>query len=223
MVQILPSIFGADILNIKDELKALESEHFDILHVDMMDGNFVTNIAFGPNQIKSIKEATNMIIDVHMMVQNPLDHLDSVIDTGADMISVHYESTTQIHYAIQKIKKANRKAGIVINPGTSEENLKYLLNDIDYILIMTISPGIPGQSFIEKSLEKIKNVKEMIGDRPIQIEIDGGVNDEIAQKAASQGADLIVVGGFLFKGSLTEQANKLKAGIKKEETEYGKL
>ena len=180
MAQILPSIFGADILRLKDEIEFLERENTAILHVDMMDGNFVSNIAFGPNQIGAMKKASKMMFDVHMMIDHPKDHLDDVIATGAEMISVHYESTPHIHNMIQRIKKAGRKAGVVLNPGTPESVLEYLLDDIDYVLIMTINPGTPGQTFIEKSLEKIANLKKMIGSRPIQIEVDGGVNDVIA-------------------------------------------
>lgn len=123
-----------------------------------------------------------MTFDVHMMLANPERHIDDVINTGAEMISVHYESTPHVHFILQKIKKAGRKAGVVINPGTPESVLEYLLDDIDYILIMTINPGQPGQTFIEKSLEKIKKTREMIAGRHIQIEVDGGVNLEIAKK-----------------------------------------
>lgn len=214
MAQILPSIFGADIMSLDDEIKFLEEENTQILHVDMMDGNFVSNIAFGPNQIAAMKKESDMVFDVHMMVQNPKDHLDDVIATGAEMISVHYESTPHIHNMMQRIRKAGRKAGVVINPATPESVLEYLLDDIDYILVMTINPGTPGQSFIEKSLEKIANVKKMIGDRPIQIEVDGGVNDVIAKRVAEAGTDLIVVGGFLFSDDAKEQYKKLRQAIK---------
>ena len=195
MAEILPSIFGADILRLKEEIAFLESENTSILHVDMMDGNFVSNIAFGPNQIAAMKKASGMTIDVHMMVSHPKDHLDDVIATGAEMISVHYESTPHIHNMIQRIKKAGRTAGVVLNPGTPESVIKYLLDDIDYVLVMTINPGTPGQSFIGKSLEKISNLKEMIGNRSIRIEVDGGMDDVISRQAAEAGADWIVVGG----------------------------
>ncbi|HBM7351625.1 TPA: ribulose-phosphate 3-epimerase, partial [Klebsiella oxytoca] len=143
MAQILPSIFGADILRLQDEIKFLEAENTEILHVDLMDGTYVSNIAFGPNQIAAMKKASSMTFDVHMMLANPERHVDDVIKTGAEMISVHYESTPHVHYIIQKIKKAGRKAGVVLNPGTPETVLEYLLDDIDFILIMTINPGQP--------------------------------------------------------------------------------
>lgn len=214
MAEILPSIFGADILRLKDEIDFLESERTSILHVDMMDGNFVSNIAFGPNQIAAMKKASEMVFDVHMMVDHPKDHLDDVIATGAEMISVHYETTPHIHNMIQRIKKAGRKAGVVLNPGTPASVIEYLLDDIDYVLVMTINPGTPGQSFIEKSLEKIRDLKKMIGERPVQIEVDGGINDVIARQVKEAGAELIVVGGFLFGENPKERYHTLCDAIK---------
>jgi len=211
MAQILPSIFGANILSLQDELHFLEDENTEILHVDLMDGTFVNNIAFGPNQISAMKKASKMTFDVHMMLANPERHIDDVINTGAEMISVHYESTPHVHFILQKIKKAGRKAGVVINPGTPESVLEYLLDDIDYILIMTINPGQPGQTFIEKSLEKIRKTREMIAGRHIQIEVDGGVNLEIAEKVQEAGADLIVVGGALFNDNPKASYQALKS------------
>lgn len=211
MAQILPSIFGANILSLQDELRFLEEENTEILHVDLMDGTFVNNIAFGPNQISAMKKASKMTFDVHMMLANPERHIDDVINTGAEMISVHYESTPHVHFILQKIKKAGRKAGVVINPGTPESVLEYLLDDIDYILIMTINPGQPGQTFIEKSLEKIKKTREMIAGRHIQIEVDGGVNLVIAEKVQEAGADLIVVGGALFNDNPKASYQALKS------------
>ncbi|NIG13597.1 ribulose-phosphate 3-epimerase [Pantoea sp. VS1] len=213
MAQILPSIFGANILRLQDEIRFLEEENTEILHVDLMDGTYVSNIAFGPNQISAMKKASKMIFDVHMMLANPERHIDDVINTGAEMISVHYESTPHVHFILQKIKKAGRKAGVVINPGTPESVLEYLLDDIDYILIMTINPGQPGQIFIEKSLEKIRNTRNMIADRNIQIEVDGGVNLDIAKKVQEAGADLIVVGGALFNDNPKTSYQALKAAM----------
>ncbi|WP_406887523.1 ribulose-phosphate 3-epimerase [Serratia marcescens] len=211
MAQILPSIFGANILSLQDELRFLEEENTEILHVDLMDGTFVNNIAFGPNQISAMKKVSKMTFDVHMMLANPERHIDDVINTGAEMISVHYESTPHVHFILQKIKKAGRKAGVVINPGTPESVLEYLLDDIDYILIMTINPGQPGQTFIEKSLEKIRKTREMIAGRHIQIEVDGGVNLEMARKVQEAGADLIVVGGALFNDNPKASYQALKS------------
>ncbi|WP_058911380.1 ribulose-phosphate 3-epimerase [Entomohabitans teleogrylli] len=213
MAQILPSVFGANLLRLQDEIQFLENEQTEILHVDLMDGTYVSNIAFGPNQIAAMKKASTMTFDVHMMLANPERHIDDVIKTGAEMISVHYESTPHVHFILQKIKKAGRKAGVVLNPGTPESVLEYLLDDIDYILIMTINPGQPGQTFIEKSIEKIKNTKKMIAGRNIKIEVDGGVNIDIAKKVKQAGADLIVVGGALFNDTPQESYRALKSAI----------
>ena len=213
MEKILPSIFGADILRLKDEIHFLEEEQTEILHVDLMDGTYVSNIAFGPNQIAAMKKASSMIFDVHMMLANPERHIDDVINTGAEMISVHYESTPHVHDIIQKIKKAGRKAGVVLNPGTPESVIEYLLDDIDYILLMTINPGQPGQTFIHKSLEKIRNTKKMISARDIQIEVDGGVNLDNVKQVKEAGADLIVVGGALFNKQPRESYQALKIAV----------
>ncbi|HGG2747663.1 TPA: ribulose-phosphate 3-epimerase [Escherichia coli] len=213
MAKILPSIFGADILRLKDEIHFLEEEQTEILHVDLMDGTYVSNIAFGPNQIAAMKKASSMIFDVHMMLANPERHIDDVINTGAEMISVHYESTPHVHYIIQKIKKAGRKAGVVLNPGTPESVIEYLLDDIDYILLMTINSGQPGQTFIHKSLEKIRNTKKMISARDIQIEVDGGVNLDNVKQVKEAGADLIVVGGALFNKQPRESYQALKIAV----------
>lgn len=213
MAKILPSIFGADILRLKDEIHFLEEEQTEILHVDLMDGTYVSNIAFGPNQIAAMKKASSMIFDVHMMLANPERHIDDVINTGAEMISVHYESTPHVHYIIQKIKKAGRKAGVVLNPGIPESVIEYLLDDIDYILLMTINPGQPGQTFIHKSLEKIRNTKKMISGKDIQIEVDGGVNLDNVKQVKEAGADLIVVGGALFNKQPRESYQALKIAV----------
>lgn len=214
MAQIVPSIFGANLLRLQEEIQFLEAEKTEILHVDLMDGTYVSNIAFGPNQIAAMKKASSMIFDVHMMLANPERHIDDVIKTGVEMISVHYESTPHVHYIIQKIKNAGCKAGVVLNPGTPESVIEYLLDDIDYVLIMTINPGQPGQAFIENSLEKIKKTKKLIAGRNIQIEVDGGVNAEIAKKVKEAGADFIVVGGALFNSNPKESYKSLKASIK---------
>lgn len=215
MSEILPSIFGADILHLQDEIDILEKENVGTLHVDMMDGNYVSNIAFGPNQIKAMKEHSQMKFDIHMMLKNPIEHIDDAIATGAEMLCVHYESTPHIHYILQKIKQAGRKAGVAINPGTPEFVLKYLLNEIDYVLIMSINPGQPKQSFIPQTVEKIKNVQKLIDDREIKIEVDGGINVQFAKECSNAGANMLVVGGYLFNGNhVSRQLATLRAAIK---------
>jgi len=198
MSMILPSLFAADVMNLKEECDVLYEEGFQVLHVDMMDGNFVPHIAFGPEQIKNIKKQVKMKLDVHMMVSAPEHQIASVLETGAEMISVHYEATPHIRYVIDQIKQHGRKAGVVINPGTDTSLLKPLLNTIDYVLIMSINPGRPNQAFIEETIDRIKEVKEMIGDRDIQIEVDGGIDEHTASKCIEAGASMIVIGSYLF-------------------------
>lgn len=214
VTEICPSIFGADLLHLQDEIDFLEEENTHILHLDMCDGNFVHNMCFGGNQIKSIKSGIkNMLIDVHMMVGCPQDHLDDVIESGADMISIHYESTPHVHLMVQRIKKAGLKAGIVLNPGTPISVLEYMLDDVDYILLMSINPGAIGQSFIEKTVQKVADLKAMIGDRDILIQVDGGVDDKTAKQLKDAGADLLVVGRYLFTEPRKERYDTLRKAI----------
>ena len=211
--EILPSIFGADIGKLKDEMQFLEDNELKILHVDMMDGNYVPKIAFGPDQIKMISKETNLKLDVHLMVKEPKKWLDEVIDAGADMISVHYEATPHIHAILSYLQKKGIKAGVALNPSTKPEVLEYLMEHLDYILVMTINPGHSNQSFIPESINKIKKIKEMIGDRNIQIEVDGGINPELAEECAKAGASMIVVGSYLFSENKPEKLKLLRQAI----------
>lgn len=218
MSLILPSLFAADVMNLKKECDMLYEEGFQLLHVDMMDGNFVHHIAFGSEQIKNIKKQVNMKLDVHMMVAYPEHQIASVLETGAEMISVHYEATPQVRYVLDQIKQHGRKAGIVINPGTDTSLLKPFLNTVDYILIMSVNPGRPNQVFIGEAIERIREVKAMIGNRNIQIEVDGGIDDCTARKCIEAGASMIVVGSFLF----AENKAHLKK-LKMLENNHGKV
>jgi len=209
MALILPSLFAADIMHLKRECDSLYEEGFEILHVDMMDGVFVPHIAFGFEQIRNIKNQTKMKFDVHMMVSEPEHHIEKVLETGAEMISVHVEASPHIRHVIDQIKQHGRKAGVVLNPGTSPVVLKPLLNVIDYILVMSINPGRPGQSFIADTIDKIREVKEMIGDREIQIEVDGGIEFDTARLCIDACASMIVVGSYLFADNKAN-LNKLK-------------
>lgn len=207
MTYILPSLFGADLLNLQQDCDVLVEEGFPILHVDMMDGNFVPHIAFGPEQIKGIKKKVNMKFDVHMMVSFPERQIASVLETGAEMISVHYESTPHVRFVLDQIKQHGREAGVVINPGTDVSLLKPLLNTVDYVLIMSINPGRPKQTFIEETIDRIRELKELIGDRNIQIEVDGGVDEDIARRCIAAGASLIVIGSYLFANNKANLKN----------------
>ncbi|HBL5198160.1 TPA: ribulose-phosphate 3-epimerase [Listeria monocytogenes] len=213
MAKIVPSVFGADIGRINEQLQVLEKNDIDLLHVDMMDGSFVPNIAFGPDQIKMMKKGTKLQFDVHMMVYEPDRYIPRLVEAGAHMITVHQEATTHLHRTIQLIKSYGVRAGVVLNPGTPPSTLEYVLDDIDCILLMTVNPGLGGQKFFQSNLEKIRKTKAYIGNRPIQIEVDGGVNDELAKECTLAGADLIVVGSYLFEGDIEANLEKLAKGV----------
>ncbi|EHY0417225.1 ribulose-phosphate 3-epimerase [Listeria monocytogenes] len=213
MAKIVPSVFGADIGRINEQLQVLEKNDIDLLHVDMMDGSFVPNIAFGPDQIKMMKKGTKLQFDVHMMVYEPDRYIPRLVEAGAHMITVHQEATTHLHRTIQLIKSYGVRAGVVLNPGTPPSTLEYVLDDIDCILLMTVNPGLGGQKFFQSSLEKIRKTKAYFGNRPIQIEVDGGVNDELAKECTLAGADLIVVGSYLFEGDIEANLEKLAKGV----------
>lgn len=198
MPEILPSLFAADIMNLQQACKDLEAEGFKKLHVDMMDGQFVPHIAFGNEQIKHVKQAVNMELDVHLMVEEPEQKIAELIKIGVEMISVHLESTPHVRFVLEEIKKGGGKAGVVLNPGTDTSLIKPLLSKVDYVLLMSINPGRPNQKFIEETIDRIKEVKALIGSRNIEIEVDGSVNDSIAKKCIDAGASMIVIGSYLF-------------------------
>ncbi|CAM3568671.1 ribulose-phosphate 3-epimerase [Rouxiella silvae] len=213
MAEILPSIFGANLMALKNEITFLEAQGFRTLHLDMMDGSLVPNIAFGPDHVSVIKKNTAMKVDVHLMVSAPEKIIDKVIAAGVDMISIHYEATIHHIDILQRIRKAGIKAGIVYNPSTPLSSLKYLLGYVDYVLLMSINPGHWGQRFLELTFERVQEVRDIIGNKNIAIEIDGGVNAEIATRLREAGVSLIVVGGDLFNGDKMENAARLNAAI----------
>ncbi|KQN51887.1 hypothetical protein ASE93_01630 [Serratia sp. Leaf50] len=213
MAEILPSIFGANLMALKNEITFLEAQGFRTLHLDMMDGSLVPNIAFGPDHVSVIKKNTTMKVDVHLMVSAPEKIIDKVIAAGVDMISIHYEATIHHIDILQRIRKAGIKAGIVYNPSTPLSSLKYLLDYVDYVLLMSINPGHWGQRFLELTFERVQEVRDIIGNKNIAIEIDGGVNAEIATRLREAGVSLIVVGGDLFNGDKMENAARLNAAI----------
>lgn len=213
-MKLSPSVFAADIANLKEQIKILEDNKVELLHVDIMDGHFVSRMAFGADHVKMLKKMTSIPLDVHLMIENPENHIDSMIEAGADIITVHQESTTRLLSCLQKIKKKNVKAGVVLSPGTSEETIKYVLNEVDMILIMTVNPGEGGQTFIGDMSDKIKRVKEMIGDRNIDIEVDGGIDNKSIKVCKDAGATVFVSGGYLFDGNISEKIAALREEIK---------
>ena len=205
-IKIAPSILSADFSILKEEISKIKTA--DYLHIDVMDMHFVPNLTFGPKLIKDIKKHTNIPFDVHLMVNNPEQWIPLIKDFS-DIITVHYESCIHLHKTIQEIKKCGKMAGIALNPSTNEDVLKYLLDDIDLILVMTVNPGFGGQSFINSQLEKIKNIKNMIKDKNIILEVDGGINDKTGKLCIGQGANMLVAGSFIFNNENYENAIKI--------------
>ena len=208
-----PSIFGADLGALKVQIEELENNNIEMLHVDIMDGHFVERMAFGADHVKALKQMTKLPLDVHLMIDNPEVHIDSMIDAGADIITVHQESTSRLLSCMQKIHKCGVKAGVVLSPATSEDTIKYLLDDVDMVLLMTVNPGEGGQHFLTSVVDKIKRVNEMIGDRKIDLEVDGSIDAETIKICREAGANVFVSGGFLFKGNITENIKSLRKEI----------
>lgn len=199
MVQIAPSILSADFARLGAEVKALEKAGADLIHLDVMDGHFVPNLTFGPMLVKAIRPYTTLPFDVHLMMTNPAPFIAEFARAGADMITVHLESDADIADLIALIKKEKKKAGISIRPKTSVSKLLPYLPMIDLVLLMSVEPGFGGQPFIKHSLEKIVELKALIGRKNVQISVDGGINDITAPACILAGADILVAGSYVFK------------------------
>lgn len=211
MVKLSPSIFGADFGNLEAQIKAVEECNVEMLHIDVMDGDFVPNIAFGPDQIAMLRPKTDLYFDVHMMVTNPDRYVERMVKAGAQMITVHVEATRQIHRSIMHIKSFGVDCGVVLNPATPVDSIKYLLDDIDMVLIMTVNPGGGGGKFVPQTIEKVKELKALIGDRDIDIEVDGSVNPKNAKTLVDAGANVLVAGSFAFTGDVKKNLEDLRA------------
>ncbi|RIL73065.1 ribulose-phosphate 3-epimerase [Staphylococcus devriesei] len=200
MKKIYPSLLSADFLNLNEEIIALETAGVDGLHFDVMDGQYVPNISIGLPILDAVRSATKLPIDVHLMISNPENYIETFAEHGADMISVHVEATPHIHRALQMIKNANKKAGVVINPGTPVETIMPVLEIIDYVLVMTVNPGFSGQTFIEACASKVKLLRDLKQSLNLQfdIEVDGGINDRTIDLCAENGATMFVTGSYFF-------------------------
>jgi ribulose-phosphate 3-epimerase len=203
MVKIAPSILSADFMRLGEEIKAAESAGVDMLHIDIMDGHFVPNITIGPFIVETIRKATKVPLDVHLMIEEPDRYLKDFIDAGADYLTVHAEASVHLHRTVKWIKESGVKAGVSLNPATSISHLDYILSDIDLVLLMSVNPGFGGQEFIPQVLEKIKETKRILSARgvPALIEVDGGIKYDNATEVADAGADILVMGSAFFKSS----------------------
>ena len=200
MKKILPSILSADFANLERDVRELEQIGIDIFHIDVMDGNFVPNISFGFPIIEAIRSKTDKIFDCHLMIARPEEYVERFCNAGCDMVSFHIEATNHADRVIQIIKNSGKKAGMVLNPQTPIESVKYLLPKLDYVLIMTVNPGFGGQKFIPEMLEKIEELAKIREEKGYSflIQVDGGVNVETSKLCRDKGADLLVCGSFLF-------------------------
>ena len=198
-LKIAPSILSSDFLHLEKEIKALEQAGADMLHLDIMDGHFVPNLTFGPGLVKQIRKITTLPLDAHLMITNPADFIDKFIDAGVNYLSFHIETDANYVRLFKKIRNRGVKAGIAINPETSLDALPDVIDEIDYVLIMSVHPGFGGQAFIEESVEKVRKTKEIIGSKQIEIEIDGGINFQTAKLVKEAGVNILVAGSFIFK------------------------